>query len=234
MVELGGVARFALVFDWGSRTVMSRWSVTGPPVVVDVKLLSETPPGVVVMTLTGEAAEPSTAVVVPPHVYVNAGLVPASVQATEQFRTYIWRPSVVLVSSTEDVVAVVVRLTLFMASVLVLTRSTARLMVSPGTTLVAPTLSRLAAPLAPRAISTFPAVTFWLADVVDVNVAKVPRPAMAPAAPRAASDKRIFLEVLLVGTIAFLSAAARCRSSHTLRDEPQAQRKARARVPQNL
>src|SRR5947209_6783734 len=160
---------------------MRRWSVTGPAVVVDDRFVSDTPPTVVVMMLTGDPEDPRTADAVPPHVYVKAGLLPASVHAVEQFRMYICNPSVVLVSRTDEPDAVVVRFTVFMGSVLVLIRSTTRLMVSPGTTLVALTLKRLAAPLAPRAISTLPAVTLCEADVVEVKVAKVPRPAMAPA-----------------------------------------------------
>src|SRR5688572_12522011 len=107
---------------------------------------------------------------------------------------YICNPSPVLVSRTDETVAVVTSLTDFSAALLVLVRSTARLIVSPGTTSVAATLRRLAAPEAPRAMATVPPVAVCDADVVEVKVAKVPRPATAPAAPRAARDRPIFVE----------------------------------------
>src|SRR4051812_42389958 len=98
------------------------------------------------MMLVGAPAVASTAVVVLGKVYVSAGLGPAAVLAREHLRMYICSLSVVFVASTEETVAEVVSFTLAMGSVLVLIRSTTRLMVSPGTTLVALTLRRLAAP----------------------------------------------------------------------------------------
>src|SRR3989454_2353600 len=49
----------------------------------------------------------------------------------------------------------------------------------------------------PKAIATLPAVAVWDAEVVEVKVAKVPRPAIPPATPSAASDRRIFSVTLL-------------------------------------
>ena len=77
----------------------------------------------------------------------------------------------------------------------VLDRSNARCTVSPGTRPDALTVNRLvAAPVAPNAIVTVPDVTLCDADVVDVNVANVPKPIPA-AAPRAPKDKSTFLDV---------------------------------------
>jgi hypothetical protein len=57
----------------------------------------------------------------------------------------------------------------------------------------APTDSRFVdAPVAPSAIVTVPDATDWLADVELVKVAYVPRPAMAEAAPMAATESSSF------------------------------------------
>ena len=78
----------------------------------------------------------------------------------------------------------------------VFARSNARCTVSPGTRPDALTVNRLvAAPVAPSAIVTVPEVKLCDADVVDVNVANVPKPAIPAAAPRAPKDKSTFLDV---------------------------------------
>jgi hypothetical protein len=67
-------------------------------------------------------------------------------------------------------------------------------MVSPGTTFVAETLRRLAAPDAPREMATVPLDTEWVAEVVLVNVAKVPSPAIDAVVPMTAIESRTFLD----------------------------------------
>ena len=84
----------------------------------------------------------STVLVVPEQVYVYAGAVPPSVQGAEQRSIAICRPWLVFVSSSELVVATVVRVTEDRSSVPELIRSTLRWIVSPAAILVAPTLRR--------------------------------------------------------------------------------------------
>src|SRR6476646_4940154 len=105
----------------------------------------------------------------------------------------VWRPLVVSVSSSELVVAEVASVTDAMSSVPLLITSTARSIVSPGASPVAPTERRFAEPLAPSATTTVPDATVWLADVELVNVANVPRPAIDAAAPSVAVVSRTLL-----------------------------------------
>src|SRR5689334_21586300 len=100
----------------------------------------------------------------------------------------IWSPLVPSVSSSDDGDALVVRAIEARSWLPVLDRSNERWIVSPGTRPVALTVSRLVdAPVLPRAMTTVPDDTDWLALVVDVKVANVPMPARAPATPRAPS-----------------------------------------------
>src|SRR5437660_6716024 len=125
---------------------------------------------------------------VPPQVYVNVGLVPASVHGTEHLSMTICRPATASLSSTEVGLAVVVIAIAARSLPPVLARSNERWIVSPATTPVALTVNRLVdAPVAPNAIVTLADVTDCDADVVDVNVAYVPMPAAAAATPRTTS-----------------------------------------------
>jgi hypothetical protein len=130
-------------------------------------------------------------------VYVKAGDVPASVHATEQRSTTSFKPLVVSVSSRLDGDALVVR---SMEPRLVPdVRSKARCIVSPGTNPVAATVSRLVtAPVAPKESVTVPDDTGSDADVLDVNVAKVPSATMAAAEPSTAPE-RMNLRIVLLG-----------------------------------
>ena len=76
---------------------------------------------------------------------------------------------------------------------LVLVRSTTRWTVSPGTRVPELTLKRLAAPEEARSMTTLPLVEVCDELVVLVKVAKVPRPAIAAALPRAPMERRTFL-----------------------------------------
>ena len=98
----------------------------------------------------------------------------------------IWRPLVPSVSSSDDGEAVVVNATDARSWLPVLDRSNDRWIVSPGTSPEAFTVSRFVdAPVFPRAMTTVPDATVWLALVVAVKVANVPMPARAPATPSA-------------------------------------------------
>jgi len=71
-----------------------------------------------------------------------------------------------------------------------------RWIVSPGTSPEAFTVSRFVdAPVFPRAMTTVPDATVWLALVVAVKVANVPMPARAPATPSAPSVSSSFRPV---------------------------------------
>ncbi len=170
----------------GNVSVSRKWSVA--PAVVEPRFESaiEDP-----MT----ARDARTDDVVPLHVYVNAGLLPDSVHATEHLSMTICKPFVASVSSSEVGDAVVVSVTDARLWLPEFVRSKLRCIVSPGTIPEAFTVSRfVAAPVAPNAIVTVPEATVWLADVVLVNVAKVPKPAMLAAAPITARESRIFFE----------------------------------------
>src|SRR4051812_35112951 len=79
-----------------------------------------------------------------------------------------------------------------------LVKVTARLTVSPGTRPVAATESRFAVePTAPTSIFTVPDATAALAEVVEVNVPNVPRPATLAAAPRRTVEARTLPPVLV-------------------------------------
>src|SRR5690349_20521418 len=146
------------------------------------------------------AREAITEVVVPPHVYVYAGAVPASVQATEHLSMTICRPFVPSVSSSDDGEAVVVRVGAPARSIVPVFESwKARWIVSPGAMPVAFTVRRLAAPAAPSAIVTEPLETVCVAVVELVNVANVPSPARLAAAASTASDARTLTEKLISG-----------------------------------
>ena len=112
----------------------------------------------------------------------------------------ICRPLVASVSSSELGDAVVVSTIADRLSALappLLMRSTDRWIVSPGTTLDAPTVRRLVdAPVAPSAIETVPEEIVWLAEVELVNVANVPSPAIAAATPTTVKEPSNLLSVL--------------------------------------
>src|SRR4051794_31947341 len=79
-----------------------------------------------------------------------------------------------------------------------LVKVTARLTVSPGTRPVAATESRFAVePTVPTSIFTVPDATAALAEVVEVNVPNVPRPATLAAAPRRTVEARTLPPVLV-------------------------------------
>src|SRR6476659_8181061 len=106
----------------------------------------------------------------------------------------ICRPLVASVSSREDGEAVVVRVGAEARSIdPPFERSNARWIVSPGATPVALTVRRLAAPTAPSATESVPLDTVCVALVELVKVANVPRPAIAAAEARTASDSRSFV-----------------------------------------
>src|SRR3954454_21028405 len=110
----------------------------------------------------------------------------------------ICRPLVASVSSTLDVVADVVSDTDDRSWSPVTQRSAARCTVSPGTSPAALTDILFAGPDAPSAMLTVPVDTDVLADVVEVNVPNVPRPATAAAAPTADTVVRTFPLVALL------------------------------------
>lgn len=119
----------------------------------------------------------------------------------------ICRPLVASVSSSELGEAVVVRTIperLSEEPLPLLMRSAARWIVSPGTTLEAPTVSRLAAPVLPRLIETVPDEIVWLAEVELVNVANVPSPAIAATTPTTAKEPSSLLVVLCISVAILL------------------------------
>lgn len=139
------------------------------------------------------ARDETIVVVVPAHVYVKAGLEPDSTQATEHLSTTICSPFVASVSSALDVVALVVSATDARSTLPLLLSVNERCIVSPGTMFVAFTVRRFVdAPVAPSAIVTVPDDTVCEADVVLVNVANVPRPAIEAAQASAATLIKIF------------------------------------------
>jgi hypothetical protein len=126
---------------------------------------------------------------------VNAGLLPDSVQATEHLSITICSPFVASVSSNELVDAVVVSVTDARFCEPEFVRSKLRCIVSPGTIPEALTVSLLvAAPVAPKAMVTVPDATVCEAEVVLVNVAKVPKPAMLAARPTTPNESKSFFE----------------------------------------
>jgi hypothetical protein len=182
----------------GSVSVTRRWSVE--PVFNDASPLSAK-----LAPITGRVA--STVLVVPPHVYVYAGEVPASVHATEHLSMTICRPLVMSVSSSELGEAVVLSTIedrLSAVPLPLLMRSTERWIVSPGTTLEAPIVRRFAAPVVPSAIETVPDEIVWLAEVELVNVANVPSPAIAAVTPTTANEPSTRLIVLLCILVSIL------------------------------
>src|SRR4051794_24971671 len=108
----------------------------------------------------------------------------------------ICKPLAASVSSFDEVVAVVVRVTEDIAKVPPLVRSKLRCIVSPAAMLLALTLSRLVdAPVAPSTSDRVPDPTVWLAVAVPEKVANVPRPAIDAAEPNVATDRRTFFAI---------------------------------------